>query len=164
MAEKKKLTKEAIAEVIEADETNVPDDVRKFMQIFKDFVDCTEGMEFPDGLKPTSEDLQKMATSVYIERNKGQRAARFAEPEPVFETADSTTVRTMEPKAAARKGDLPGSLTCPECGEEIELRHGANSGKPYYRCKNAADHKSGTDVWLNLDKKTGKVRASPVKN
>lgn len=155
---KKKLTKEDIEGAIEDDPTNVPEDIRNFVQIYKEFAECAAGQELPDGFIPTSGDIQKMATSVYIERNKTGRTSGYSEPKPV--NRDSTTVRTMEPKAVTKGGGASDSLECPECGDTVHVKYGK---KPYYRCDNKNNHKSGTALWLNLSKDGETVRTSPVK-
>lgn len=78
-------------------------------------------------VKPTSEDIQKMAVSLYIHRGdmKAYAPAQAAAP-----AVDNTPKRT-----------------CPGCQTVIPVAYSKGTGRPYYKCKKC-------NCWVNDDGST----------
>lgn len=135
---KKEADMEEIGEMIEGDDLNTSEDVKAMLDVYAEVVEYVQTLGLPKEFIPSPTEIQKMAVSIAIEREKGKRRQSFGGG-------------SAKASKASDDNEDDGVVVCEICGEEIEQKIG-KSGKPYYGC---------FDCRVFIDEKTGKT--TPMK-
>jgi len=141
MATTKKANLEEVKQLVETGEVPVEEektfasDVQEIVDIYGEVEELVELAHLSNKL--TSEDIQKMATTIFIERNRHRVTTAPTPAKIEFQTADKVESENWE---------------CPGCHDSLAPRHSQN-GKKYYSCKTCKS-------FINTDKQGKKFLVS----
>jgi len=109
----------------------VPGDIIDMAEIYLDMSAALKDA----AVKPTSEDIQKMAVSVFIGRNQ-QRNTTYHKTAPVpdFRTADKLKTPAPTQAPPTNEGAIDEYRACAKCGKALPPKYKDGKNFPYYSC------------------------------